>query len=132
MKNKLPTSWPHFVKAGNSSVPIYRREFSKKGRDYVEFKVVFKDPTGMRRFESFADFTKAKQRAGDVAGAMHRGEARSTLLSADQTLVYRRAASALTVCGIPLDIAAVEYAEARKILGPSIRLNEAATFFAEH
>jgi hypothetical protein len=128
MTTKLPTSWPVQVKVGSAGVKIYRIETTKKGANYVEFRVAFYDSEGVRKFRSFADFDVAKDHARQVAVMIAGGESKTLNLSADEAQDYRRAKAALKGLGVALGAAAAEFADAKRIL-PDRSLVEAARHY---
>src|SRR2546421_1622539 len=103
---KLPTEWPHKVKSGNTTIPIYRTQTS---RGYEEFKVVWYGADRKRRFKTFADFEDARNYASRINAAIGSGEINAVTLSNDERLVYLRAKDTLAEIGTPMDIAAAEY-----------------------
>jgi integrase len=123
---KLPTEWPHRVKNGNVTIPIYR---SRTSRGYTEFKVVWV-AQGKRRFKTFADFEKAKKHASSVNDAFDSGSIASTVLSGDERVIYYHAQNALKELNIPLNIAAQEYAFAVQQVGAD-KFREAIQRFAQ-
>jgi integrase len=124
MTLNLPT-FPFEVKKGNSVVKIYRH--SNAG--YDEFKVAFY-AAGKRKLEGFADFEKAKERAGQINDSVNNGNTDTLTLTGKDRLTFTRAVAALQPSGIPLDLAALQFAEAVSILsGGSII--EAARYCAK-
>ncbi len=124
---KLPTEWPHRVKSGNVTIPIYR---SQTSRGYVEYKAVWTDAERKRRFKTFADFSEAKKYAESVNAAIGSGEINAITLTNDDRLVYLRARTALDGTGVALDFAASEYANAIKQIG-SAKFRDAIAFYAK-
>jgi integrase len=119
-------SFPLTVKAGSTAVKIYRD--SKPSGDY--FRVVY-HLGGKRHRLNFHDLDKATAEAKAKAAQLARGDVDAVQLTGKDRLAYGRALDAVKEFGIPLDAAAIEYTEARKILlGHS--LTDAARFFMRH
>ena len=119
-------SFPLTVKAGSTAVKIYRD--SKPSGDY--FRVVY-HLGGKRHRLNFHDLDEARAEARTKAAQLARGDAEAVQLTGKNRLAYGRALDVVKEFGIPLDAAAIEYAEARKILGGH-PLTEAARFFMRH
>src|SRR5439155_7718920 len=94
-----------------------------------EFKVVDYS-TGKRCFHSFANEGEARRKAVEVASALTRGEANVLTLRSKDRSAYLRAVDLLKPSGTPLEVAALHYAEAVKVLGSDTVL-EAAQYFAK-
>jgi integrase len=114
---KLPSTWPQYVKSGNTQVPIYHRERQIKGRQYHEFVVAYYTPEGSRKQEAFGDFEKAKKKAESVTGSLAKGDIKTLTLSGNEVLEYERAKQVLAPLDVHLDVAIADYAEAKKKLG---------------
>lgn len=119
-------SFPLTVKAGSTTVKIYRD--SKPSGDY--FRVVY-HLGGKRHRLNFHDLDRARAEARAKAAQLARGDADAVRLTGKDRLAYGRALDVVQEFGIPLDAAAIEYAEARKILSGH-PLTEAARFFMRH
>ena len=119
-------SFPLTVKAGSTTVKIYRD--SKPSGDY--FRVVY-HLGGKRHRLKFHDLDRARAEARAKAAQLARGDADTVRLTGKDRLAYGRALDVVQEFGIPLDAAAIEYAEARKILSGR-PLTEAARFFMRH
>ena len=104
-------SFPLTVKAGSTTVKIYRD--SKPSGDY--FRVVY-HLGGKRHRLNFHDLDRARAEAQAKAAQLARGDADAVRLTGKDRLAYGRALDVVQEFGIPLDAAAIEYAEARKIL----------------
>lgn len=113
----MPTEWPHIVKDGNASVPIYKIE---RATGYPEFKVVYYAPqpdgTKKRRFKTCAEFADAKKFASNVNAALNKGDSRTLILSGDELHAYQEAVAVLAGTGKTLIQAAHEYADAIRAL----------------
>lgn len=124
---KTPDSFPVTVKSGNSIVKIYRHENGK----YVEFKVAFY-LDGKRKMETFADYGKAKKRADDINDSVKAGDSEALSISREDRILFERASSALEGCGVEIDTATREYAEARRLLGKVPLLEAVRDYLKRH
>jgi integrase len=118
--------FPIFVKRGSSVVKIYRDR--KPTGTY--YRVAY-HLGGKRHRLNFNDLEKATREAEAKASQLSRGDVDAMQLSGKDRLVYGRAVEAIREYGVPLDAAALEYGEARKILD-GIGLIDAARFYARH
>ena len=119
-------SFPVIIRVGSSVVKIYRDR--KPAGDY--YRVVF-HLGGRRHRLNFRDLEKARVEAQAKAAQLARGDVDAAQLSGRDRLVYGRALEAIRRHGMPLDAAALEYAQAREILdGHS--LVDAARFYMRH
>lgn len=119
--------FPLTIKAGSSAVKIYR-ESRPDGSVY--FKLSY-HLGGKRHRPSFADFDEAKNEAQAKAAQLARGDVDAMQLNGKDRLAYGRALEAIRTLGMPLDAAAIDYAEARKILKNNSLL-DAARFYMRH
>jgi integrase len=119
-------SFPLTVRAGSSVVKIYRD--SKPSGHY--FRVVY-HLGGKRHRLNFANLEAARMEAAAKVAQLARGDVDAVQLTGKDRLAYGRALDAVKDFGTPLDAAAIEYAEARKILG-GYSLTDAARFFMRH
>lgn len=111
-KNPPPSvAFPHVITKRNGKATIYRVERSKAGRTYVEFKLGIYDSVGKRTLTSFADFDAAVKAANTRLDALGRGLVDTTILSGPDRL---------------------DYLNARRILGPTVTLTEAAQTWQRH
>jgi integrase len=121
-KQKFPLA----VKSGASVVKVY---LDRKPSG-VYYRVAY-HLGGRRHRLNFRDLDKAKNEAQAKAAQLARGDVDAVQLTGKDRLAYGRALDAVKDLGIPLDAAAIDYAEARKILdGHS--LSDAARFFMRH
>ena len=118
--------FPIFVKRGSCAVKIYRDV--KPGGTY--YRVAY-HLGGKRHRLNFSDLDKAKEEAEAKAAQLSRGDMDAMQISGRDRLVYGRAVEAVREHGVPLDAAALEYSEARKILN-GISLVDASRFYALH
>jgi integrase len=107
-------------------VKIYRE--SKPSGDY--FRVSFY-MGGKRCGRNFADFETAKQEAEAKAAQLSRGDLDVLQLTGKDRLVYGRALEAVRPFEMPLDAAAIEFSEAKKVLD-GFSLIDAARFYMRH
>ena len=118
--------FPIVVKRGSSVVKIYR-DRKPTGMYYrVAYHI-----GGKRHRLHFNDLEKATSEAEAKASQLSRGDMDAMQLSGKDRLVYGRAVEAVREHGVPLDAAALEYSEARKILD-GVGLVDAARFYARH
>jgi hypothetical protein len=66
-----------------------------------------------------------------VASGLNRGEGFTLMLQGADRLIYTRATETLEPLGIPLDVAATEYAQASQLLRGGGSVLEAARFFVK-
>jgi integrase len=120
------TRFPIIVKRGSSVVKIYR-DRKPTGTYYrVAYHI-----GGKRHRLNFNDLEKATSEAEAKAAQLSRGDVDAMQLSGKDRLVYGRAVEAIREYCVPLDAAALEYSEARKILD-GVGLVDAARFYARH
>jgi integrase len=118
--------FPIVVKRGSSVVKIYR-DRKPTGTYYrVAYHI-----GGRRHRPHFNDLERAIAEAEAKASQLSRGDVDAMQLSGKDRLVYGRAVEAVKEYGLPLDAAALEYSEARKILD-GVGLVDAARFYARH
>ena len=121
-KEKFPLT----VKSGSSVVKIYRDP--RPSGDY--YRVVF-HLGGKRHRLIFRDLDKAKNEAAAKAAHLARGDVDAAQFTGKDRLTYGRALDAVRALDIPLDAAAIEYAEAsKKLEGHS--LIEAVRYYMRH
>lgn len=113
------------VKRGSVIVKIYK--VANKGRDSFTVSY-FAD--GKRKQKMFADFNEAKTEAESKAISLSRGELDVLHLASADRLAYVHAVDALKPTGVPLELAAKDYAEAWKALEGKASLLEAAKEYA--
>ena len=118
--------FPIAVKRGSSVVKIYRDP--RASGEY--YRVVF-HLGGKRQRLIFRELDNAKNEAAAKAAQLARGDVDAVQLTGKDRLTYGRALDAVKEFGIPLDAVAIEYTEARRILGGH-PLTEAARFFMRH
>ena len=126
MSPKNSTHFPITVRAGSSTVKIYRDR--KPSGEY--YRVVF-HLGGRRHRLNFRDLEAAKAEAQAKAAQLARGDVDAVQLTGRDRLVYGRALDAIKEFGLPLDVAAIEYAQARKALDGH-NLADAVSFYTRH
>src|SRR5438046_200245 len=114
---KIPNTWPVEIKKGNVTLKIYKTTNTKQGKSYDEFKLVYYDGEGKRRFQSFSDYADAVARARDVTASVSKGDTRALSLTNEDMLVYLRAIESVKPTGLVLDIATAQFAEAHRRIG---------------
>lgn len=124
---KKAETFPLTVKSGSSAVKIYRDERAG-GRIY--YRVIYY-LGGKRHRLIFGDLDDAKNEAAAKAAQLARGDVDAMQLTGKDRLSYGRALEAVRAFNIPLDAAAIDYAEVRKVLG-NHSLMEAARFYMRH
>jgi integrase len=125
-KTAKRSSFPQIVKRGSASVKIYRDV--KPGGTY--YRVAYH--LGKKRHRlNFASLEAATAEAEAKAAQLSRGDVDAMQISGRDRLIYGRALDAIKDIGMPLDAAALEYAEARKLLD-GLSLLDAARFYVGH
>src|SRR5687768_11762930 len=118
---------PIEVTAKNAVVRIYRRERKIAGVVYPEYRVADYS-TGRRKFLSFADEKEARAKALDIAGKLGGKKGEVVTLDGAAASAYLRAMELIQSTGVPLELAAAEFVNARAILNGH-SLTAAATFY---
>ena len=118
--------FPLRVKQGSTVVKIYQ----ERKRSGTYYRVVYY-LGGKRHRLSVGDLDAAKAEAAAKATQLARGDVDAVQLTGRDRLTYGRALDAVKPFGTPLDAAAIEYAEAKKLLGGH-SLIEAAGFYVRH
>jgi len=118
--------FPIVVKRGSCSVKIYR-DRKPTGTYYrVAYHI-----GGKRHRLHHNDLEKAIAEAEAKAAQLSRGDIDAVQLTGRDRLVYGRALEAIREHALPLDAAAIEYSEARKLLD-GVPLVDAARFYSRH
>jgi integrase len=118
--------FPIIIKRGSCVVKIYR-DRKPTGTYYrVAYHI-----GGKRHRLHFNDLEKAIAEAEAKAAQLSRGDIDAVQLTGRDRLVYGRALEAIREHGLPLDAAAIEYSEARKLLD-GVPLVDAARFYSRH
>ena len=124
MEDQKP-GFPIRVKSGSATVSIYDRS------DAFPYYRVAHYTGSKRRMISFTNLREARREARNIAERICAGEARATRLSRTDQLIYERATEAIAPHGLALDTAAIELAQARRLLGDT-PVDEAARFYLNH
>src|ERR1035437_8769561 len=103
--------FPITVKRGHTVVKIYRTP--SRGCEAFTVSYYLGDK---RQRVTFADLGLAMTEAETVANKLSTGEINVLTLTSQDRLAYIRAMEALKPTGVPLEVAAIHYAEAFKIL----------------
>jgi hypothetical protein len=123
---RKPKEWPKVVKVGHSKVKIYRTP--SNGREQFTVAYYLGDKRVRRTHANYDDaFTDAET----TAAKLSQGELSVIDLKGDARLAYVRALEALKPTGVPLEMAAIYFAEMHQILGGRNPV-EAARFFVKH
>lgn len=123
---KLP-AFPQVVAKGNSRVTIYRQDRTKRGKG-ESFLVAYYEGA-KRRLRAFASYPAARACAEQITGSVNNGDVDTLVLDAAQKAGYLRAVEAVRPTGIPLDVAAIQFADAlARLQGRS--LSEAVEFYS--
>jgi hypothetical protein len=115
--------FPEIIKKGNSSVTIYGNRFD----GYEQYKLAYY-ADGRRKLETFGDYQDAKDRADEINKDVNGGNVDVLTLTGADKLSFSRAIEALKPSGIPLELAAMQFADAVGILG-GVSIIEAARFY---
>lgn len=126
MKTKSE-KFPITIRRGSSVVKIYRDKTKASG---TYFRVSFY-MGGKRCGLNFADLDKAKLEAEAKAAQLSRGDLDALHITGKDRLIYGRALEAVRPLEVTLDAAALEYADAKKVLA-GFSLVEAAHFYMRH
>jgi integrase len=118
--------FPIVVKRGSCAVKIYRDRKATGTYYRVAYHI-----GGKRHRLHHNDLEKAIAEAEAKAAQLSRGDIDAVQLTGRDRLVYGRALEAIRDHGLPLDAAAIEYSEARKLLD-GVPLVDAARFYSRH
>lgn len=117
---------PITVKVGNVAVRIYRGQT----RGYPYFQVA-DFSSGKRKFVTFSDEQEARDKAQEIALKLNSGQVDVLTMTSADRASFVRASELLQPTGIPVELAAAEFAEAKLKLGGR-SLVEAVNFFVRH
>lgn len=126
-KRKKKRSAPAVVRSGSAAVKIYS---SRRGR--YESHTVSYYQAGSRRRKVFADIKEARDEARRIADLLAAGKADAIELTGIERQVYAAATRSLKEMGVPLHVAAEEYAAAKRVLGDVPILAAAKEYAARH
>ncbi len=124
--SKRRMQFPMDVRTGSVTVKIYKVQ--NKGRD--SFTISYSSE-GKRKLKMFATFEEAHAEAASTAISLSKGELEVLHLGSAERLAYVHALDALKPTGVPMELAAKEYAEAWKVLGGKSSIIEAVRDFAK-
>jgi len=122
------SGFPEEIKAGNVTVKLYRS--TTHGREL--FTLAYRGTNNQRIRSSFADLKAARVEAYAVAAKIQTGQIDVLQLTSGDRIAYQHALAVLTSTGTTVDAAAVQFAEAWKVLAGVGSIVEAARFFAKH
>lgn len=120
-KNKFPIK----VEKNGVTVPIYRVH---SGTGYTSFVISYQE-NGSRKRQGFTTIIKARRAAKAAAKLIASGNTQAAKLKPEECHVFLRAAEKLKPCGVHVDLAATEYAEAMKLLSGRATVLEAVRHF---
>ena len=122
----LPKKWPVVVERGHSTAKVYRTP--SNGSD--QFTVVYY--LGVKRVrKTFSKYPLALTEAETVATKLSEGEITVLELKGEDRFAYVRAVNTLAETGLPLELVALQFVEAHRIL-KGASLVDAARFYATH
>lgn len=126
-QRKQAREWPKEVRVGSVSVRVYQRVRANgtPGFELADYS------TGSRRLRSFPTAEAALAEAQRIGRLLASGEAHAARLSGKDIAGFGRAVELLAPSGLPIELAAANYAKAFEILGGD-RIVEAASYFARH
>ena len=119
------TTFPIRIKSGSASVSIYDRS------DAYPYYRVSHYVGSQRHMKPFTRLADARRQARQIAEQISAGEGRAIRMSRADELIYQRAREAIAPLGLALDTAAIELAQARRLLGDT-PVAEAARFYLNH
>ncbi len=122
-KNEFPLP----VQRGSVTVLIYRTPSG----GYDRYTVGWYEGRTRKR-KTFHDLGEAKQHAETTANKLSRGEAEALKLTSADRHIYVRAVQALKPTGIPLDVAALQFAEVLELIGNHSPVEVARDFARRH
>ncbi len=118
--------FPKIIKRGHTTVKIYLTPV----KGYPQYTVVHY-LGGQRQRRMFSDLELAITEAETIASKLSAGELNVLELRNEDRLSYARAVEALRPTGVPLEMAALQFAEVWPKLG-EVSLLEAASFYLQH
>lgn len=124
MKTEKP--FPLKIRRGSCTVTIYRVQNGA----YLKFPVRWTE-CGVPKAQTFSDLGEAKRKAEETATRLESGDREALGMKGTEAQSYGLATRTLKPLGVPIHVAAGEYAEAAKWLGGA-SIIEAAKFFAKH
>jgi integrase len=122
-KSQCEREFPVAVKRGSVEVKIYRTPSHGTEQFTVSY---YQD--GVRKRPSFSSFERAKDEAESVASRLASADSAVLKLTGADISAYQRALQHLDPLGVPIEIAAAEFSDARRKLA-DVPLSEAVEFF---
>ena len=107
---------------------IYRQKQTKGEAEYVSFTLAY-SLLGKLKRQAFADLGEAEEAGAEAIRRIAGGQQAILELSNRDREQYQRAKDALAPLNVDLDVAALEYADARKLLNGSGTIAEAVRLF---
>lgn len=126
MNEPKASAFPYDYRNGNFTATVYRREYLKSGASYTEFKAAFYDDGNRRQFRTASTWEGIEKAITEVRAH----ESQSVILKGQEQLIYTRAANAVKPFGVALDVAAMDYAKLREMLG-SVSFDEVGKFWRD-
>ena len=120
---------PIEVKVGNVVVNIYRRKRVRGEKTYPVFDVADYSE-GKRKFLSFAGEQEARDKASQIAVLLANRQGAVLSVTNTDWAAYVRALELLKPTGVPLELAAAQFAEVHAMLGGR-SLKEAVSYFVK-
>lgn len=126
----MALTFPVRIKAGSTTITIFRSPLKTGEKEYDSYVLSYYE--GNKRIRRrFSDYATAKVEGSRVAAKLINTDTRALQLTGEDARIFSRAKEAVKDLQVPLDLVAVEYAEACKVLGGK-RILEAAKFFIKH
>jgi len=122
---EVKSTFPIRIKSGSATVSIYDRS------DAYPYYRVSHYVGSRRHMTPFARLADARRQAREIAAQISAGEVSAIRMSRADEMIYQRAREAIAPLGLALDTAAIELAQARRLLGDT-PVAEAARFYLNH
>src|SRR4029453_10073077 len=119
--------FPMLIKKGSAVVKIYE----VKNRDRKNYTVSYLTAVNGRVRRTFAELNTAKREAETIALNLAHGDLEALKLSGSDKQIYVEAKQAVPPTGMPLHVAAHDYARAYAILGHA-GIVEAVKYYKKH
>ena len=126
----MAITYPVRIKAGASSVTIFRSPVKKRSKTYDSYVLSYYEGLTRTR-RHFNDYEIVRAESGRVVANLISTDTRALELTGEDAHIVSRAKEVFTHLNLPLDLVAFEYAEACKILGGK-RILEASKLYAAH
>lgn len=127
----MKTWFPLRISEFGVSAAIYKSQQVQNGQTYDGYLVVY-SLLGRRKRVWRSDLEEAKAAARDACVKISNGEQAVLELRQTDRLTYLRAAQAVASSKVPIDIACLEFAEARTLLGGKVGILEACRFWLKN